>query len=95
MMCKRIWNVIQNLHKQCFERKASAILNDDVSEAIFNQICYVLPSLYDKSIFRATSFECLGKLYFDNLHTSQGQNLIIKIRIISMRNGRYIFHQVS
>ncbi len=69
-MCKCILNVIKKLHKQCFERKSNAAANYDVSEAIFNQICYVLPTLYDKNIFKATSLESLGKLYFDNIHTS-------------------------
>ena len=69
-MCKHILNAIQNLDKQSFERKSNATANHDVSEAIFDQICYVLPTLYDKSIFKATSLESLGKLYFDNIHTS-------------------------
>ena len=69
-MCKHILNAIQNLDKQSFERKSNAAANYDVSEAIFNQICYVLPTLYDKDIFKATSLESLGKLYFDNIHTS-------------------------
>ena len=69
-MCKRILDVIENLHKQFFERKHSTIMNCNVSEAIFNQICYVLPTLYDKRIFKATSLECLGKLYYDYIRSS-------------------------
>ena len=69
-MCKRILEEIRNLHKRLFERKSGVILRDDVSEAVFNYICHVLPTLHDKSIFRATSFEHLGKLYFDNILTA-------------------------
>jgi len=69
-MCKRILEASRNLHKRLFERKGRAILRDDVSEAVFNHICYVLPTLHDKSIFRATSFEHLGKLYFNNILAS-------------------------
>ena len=69
-MCKRILDVIQNLRKQFFEGKHSTIMNGNVSEAIFNQICYVLPTLYDKRIFKATSLECLGKLYYDYIRSS-------------------------
>ena len=69
-MCKCILDVIQSLHKQLFKQKPRAISSGNVSEAIFDQICYVLPTLHEKNIFRATSFEHLGKLYFDNIHTS-------------------------
>ena len=69
-MCKCILDVIQSLHKQLFKQKPRAISSGNVSEAIFDQICYVLPTLHEKGIFRATSFEHLGKLYFDNIHTS-------------------------
>lgn len=69
-MCKCILDIIQSLHKQLFKQKPRAISSGNISEAIFNQICYVLPTLYEKGIFRATSFEHLGKLYFDNIHTS-------------------------
>lgn len=69
-MRKHILGVIRNLHKRLFERRSEALLRDNVSEAVFNHICYVLPTLYDKSIFRATSFERLGKFYFDNIHSS-------------------------
>lgn len=70
IMCKRILEEIRNLHKRLFERKSGVILRDDVSGAVFNYICHVLPTLHDKSIFRATSFEHLGKLYFDNILTA-------------------------
>ena len=69
-MCKCILDVIQSLHKQLFKQKPRAISSGNVSEAILDQICYVLPTLHEKNIFRATSFEHLGKLYFDNIHTS-------------------------
>lgn len=69
-MCKCILDIIQSLHKQLFKQKPRAISSGNISEAIFNQICYVIPTLYEKGIFRATSFEHLGKLYFDNIHTS-------------------------
>ena len=69
-MCKRILDVIQNLHKEFFKRKYSTITNGNVSEAIFNQICYVLPNLYDKRIFKVTSFERLGKLYYEYIRSS-------------------------
>ena len=69
-MCKCILGLIQNLHKQLFKRKPSAILSGNISEVIFNQICYVLPNLHDKSIFTATSYERLGELYYDKIKTS-------------------------
>ncbi len=69
-MCKRILNVIQNFYKRFSKQKHCEISVDDVSNAIFNHICCVLPTLYDKSIFMATSFKCLGKIYFDNIRTS-------------------------
>lgn len=69
-MCKRILDVIQNLHKHFFERKHSTIMNGNVSEAIFNQICYILPTLYDKRIFKVTSVERLGKLYYEYIQSS-------------------------
>jgi hypothetical protein len=58
--------------KQAFERKPSTILCSNVKEAIFNHICDILPSLYDESIFRAPSFEHLGKVYFENIRAAVG-----------------------
>ena len=69
-MCKRIWDVIQTLHKEFFKRKHSTIMNGNVSEAIFNQICDVLPTLHDKRIFKVTSVERLGKLYYEYIQSS-------------------------
>ena len=69
-MCKHILDVIQNFHEKFFKRKNNTVMNGDVREAIFNQICYVLPNLYDKRLFKATSFERLGKLYYEYIHSS-------------------------
>lgn len=69
-MCKHILDVIRKFHKQFFQRKHSTITNGDVREAIFNQICYELPTLYDKRIFKVTSFERLGKLYYEYIQAS-------------------------
>ena len=71
-MCKRILDVIQTLHKEFFKRKHSTITNGNVREAIFNHICYELPTLYEKRIFKVTSFERLGKLYYEYIQSSIG-----------------------
>lgn len=92
-MCKRILDVIQKFHKQFSERKHSAIISDNVNEAIFNHICYVLPTLYDKKIFKATSFERLGKLYYEHIRSSvdYATDDIIQeiIRTISASNSEF------
>ena len=94
-MCKRILDVIQNLYKQLFGRKHCTTLSGDISEAIFHQICYVLPTLYDKSIFDVTSFEQLGKLYFNYVHTAVdcATDDNIKEIIRRMRTSDYEFAQ--
>lgn len=68
-MCRHMFIWIQRLYRRLFERKSRILMSTDVPEVIFNHICYVLPDLHDESIFRATSFEDLGKLYFDNICT--------------------------
>ena len=69
MMCKHIFVLIQQLYSRVFERKTGGSMNTKVREAILDHICYVLPEWHDEGIFRATSFESLGKLYFDNIRT--------------------------
>lgn len=95
IMCKRILDAINNLYKELFEKEPRAILSGDVSEAVFNHICYVLPSLYDKNIFKATSFECLGKLYFDNIRASvdHATNAMIQDVIRTMSTSDSDFSQ--
>lgn len=92
-MCKCILDVIQSLHKQLFKQKLRAISSGNICEAIINQICYVLPTLYEKGIFRATSFEHLGKLYFDNIHTSvdgaTDDNIQEVVRKISASDSKF------
>lgn len=65
-----IANAIRNLCKRVHGCKRKTISQSNIREAIFNQICYTLPNLYDKSVFRTTSYERLGKLYFDHIHSS-------------------------